>query len=150
MRASRGPDILGCHLSWRDQAGSRGDDERFVGSHQRIAHRLDGALVDLSVLRESREIVDEGKMDGAICLLRAFPQAIEILKGTAMDLGAQSLERFGIGIGAGKAEHGVPARDQFLGCGVTDESGRAGDEYPHETHSCSDERDVATLRIRVK
>ena len=95
-------------------------------------HGIDGVFIDLSVLREFREIVNESKMDGAIRFLRAFAQAVEIFKGTAMDFSAQCLKRLCIIVGAGKAEHLVPVRDQFPGCGGADKAGRAGDEYAHE------------------
>ena len=74
-------------------------------------------------------------MDGAICFLGAFAQAVEIVERTAMDFGAQFFQRLGIGVGAGKAKHLVPVGDQFLGGGGADKSGRAGDEYTHEKYS---------------
>jgi hypothetical protein len=52
--------------SWRHKKRARGDDEGLVGAFQNIAHRIDGVFVDLSVLREFREVVDEGEMDGAV------------------------------------------------------------------------------------
>jgi hypothetical protein len=51
------------------------DDERLVRSGQHVAHGIDGALVDLSVLREFRKIVDEGQMDCAIRFFGAFAKA---------------------------------------------------------------------------
>ena len=66
---------------------------------------------------------------------RALAQAVEIFKGAAMHLGAQSFQRLGIGVGAGQAEHLMPVRDQFLGGGGADKSGRAGDENTHAQHS---------------
>ena len=74
-------------------------------------------------------------MDGPVRFLRALAEAAEIVKRTAMDLGAQFLERLGIIVRAGKAEHLVPVGDQFLGCGAPDKSGRASDEYAHENDS---------------
>ena len=89
-------------------------------------------------------------MDGAITLRGALAQAVQVLQRTAMNLGAHFLQRLGIGVGAGKTKNFVAARDQFPGCGRADKSGRAGDEYAHESTPCSDGQDIATLRMRVK
>ena len=72
---------------------------------------------------------------GAICFLGALAQAFEILERTAMDFGAQFLERLGVGVGAGKAKHLMTVGDQFLGRSSADKPGRAGNEYTHEKHS---------------
>lgn len=93
MRAGVAPHLFGDYDVWRDEAGSRGDDEGIVGAFQYVAHRFDSAFVDLPVLREFREIVDEGEMDHAVGFLCAALEAVEILQRAAMNYRTQFLEQ---------------------------------------------------------
>src|ERR1700722_3364243 len=74
------PYIFGSRDARRNEGCSRSDDEGLVRTDQCIAHRFYGAFVDLSVLRELREIMDEGAMDRAVALLRAALEAVEIFE----------------------------------------------------------------------
>ena len=75
-------------------------------------------------------------MDGAVGLLGAALEAFEVFERAAMNIRAQLLERLGIGVGAGEAQHLVPVGDQLLRGGRADKSGRAGDEYTHGILLC--------------
>ncbi len=67
------------------------------------AERLDGASVDLAVLRELREVVDKGRVNDGIRLGRSAAQALEIFERTALDVGARRGKRLGTNpIGRGR------------------------------------------------
>ena len=135
MRAGIASHIFVDHHTRRDEARSRGDDERLVRACQHIAHCFDGGLVDRAILREFREIMDEGQMDHAVCLPCAALQAFEVLQRAAMNFRAQFLEYPDVLFRAREADDLMPVCDQFF-CGFdADKSGGAGDEYAHEKHS---------------
>ena len=88
--------------------------------------------VDPAVLREFREIVDEGEMNHTVRILRGGLKTVEILQRAPMDLGAHLLERFCVCIGARKAHNLMTIGEQFFRRRGADESGRAGHENAHE------------------
>jgi len=115
----------------RDQQRAGCDNEGLVRAFQHLAHGVDGVLVDLPILREFREIMNEGQMDGAVRFRSPLAQAVQIIERTVMYLGAQFLQRLHIGIGAGKTQHLMPIGDQVPGGRRADKSGRAGYKYTH-------------------
>ncbi len=129
------PHLFGDQHARRDETRARGDDERLVGADKHLAHGLDGRLVDGAVLRELREIMDEGQMDHAVGILRAALQAVEVRERAAMDFGAERLQRADVVVRAGEACDLMPVGDELFGGFAADESGGAGDEYAHERES---------------
>lgn len=150
MRTGIAPHIFGDHHTRRDEARSGGDDERLVRAYQHIAHGFDGGLVDRTILREFREIMDEGQMDHAVRVPCAALQAFEVLQRAAMDFRAQFPKRPDVLFRAREADDLMPVCDQFLCSFGADKSGGAGDEYTHDKRSLFRAPGYATLLIRVK
>ena len=57
--------------------------------------------------------MDEREVDDAVGLLRAGAQAVEVVEGAAMDLGAGGGDGFGRGVRTGEAEDLVAGLDQL-------------------------------------
>jgi hypothetical protein len=71
-------------------------------------------------------------MDDAVGRGRRVPQDIEIVEVTAHDLGAESGDGRGRGVGTGQPDHLLSGVEQFAGDGRADPSAGAGDEDCHE------------------
>jgi hypothetical protein len=68
---------------------SRGDEERSIGTRQRLAERLDGAAIRVGGALEvpgEGDVVLEGEVDDAVGRGRGIPQAVEVVEGAAMHL----------------------------------------------------------------
>src|SRR5262249_29885236 len=63
------------------------DDQGALGPGDRGAERLGGAPIRLGGSRVVREVVNEGCVNPAVRSIRSTPQALEVLKRTAMHLG---------------------------------------------------------------
>ena len=83
------PVPFGRHPPRCDPERPGGDDERPVGTRERLAEGLDGAAVRigsaLEVAREG-EVVLEREVDHAVRRGRRVPQAVEVVKGAALHL----------------------------------------------------------------
>ena len=112
-----------------------GDDERPVGTRQRLAECLDGAAIRiggaLEVPRE-RDVVLEREVDHAIRRGRRAPQAVEIIERAAVHLCPGRGEGGGRGIRAGQPDDLMARADELGNDGGADPAGRAGDENTHE------------------
>ncbi len=72
-------------------------------------------------------------MDDAVGRVRSAAQDVKIIKGAALHLrpgGGESLGRF---IGAGQPHHLMAGADELGNDAGTDPTGRAGDEYTHDS-----------------
>ena len=74
----------GAALCQKRKAG--GNDQEAIGAGQRGTESFDGALVNLAVFLEFREVVDEAQVDDAVRSRCSAAQAIEILERPAMYL----------------------------------------------------------------
>ena len=107
-----------------------------VGSRERSAERLDGALVLFAVGREVGEIVVEGAMDHALRPGRTTTQAVRIFEIAAMHLGACRRQCLCAGIRPRQSEHLMPGAEKLRDDGRADETGGASNEYAHGTTLC--------------
>ena len=128
------PVPFGRHAPRRDPERPGGDDERSIGACERLAERLDGAAIRvgraLEVPREG-DVVLEGEVDHAIRRGRCLPQAVEIVKRAALDLGPGGGEGRGRGIRAGEPDDLMARADELGNDGGANPAGRAGDKDTH-------------------
>ena len=76
--------------------------------------------------------MDVGGVDHAVRSGRTAAQALEIVEGASMGLGARGLHGRGRLIRTGQADDVVSRVDQLGYYGGPDESARAGNEYAHD------------------
>ena len=124
-------DILGGDAARPHQQRAGGDDQGFVCPGDGFAQGRDGALVDLAVLRELREVMDEGQMGHAVGLRRPALQAVEVLEVAAKHLRPRCGQRFGAGVRARETQHLVAGLDEVLDGDRADEARCSGDENTH-------------------
>src|SRR6185437_3584011 len=104
--------VFGRDAARREQRDPGGGDQWPVGPGERVCKRLNGALVDLGAVLETREVVDEGGVNDAIRHGGAFAEAIEVLEIAALRLCARRGQRFRAVIRAGEAENLVARVDE--------------------------------------
>lgn len=73
----------------------------------------------------------ERRVDHAVRRVRARPQTVEVVEGTAVHLRPRGRQRRGGPVRAGEAENPVSRVQQFAYDGAADESGGSGDEHTH-------------------
>ena len=116
-------------LGQAERAG--GDEERFVGSGEGVAHGFDGGAVRRARTVEVGEVVHEGEVDDCVAGLGAALQASEVRE-VAFVGGCARLGEAGGGGGApGEAEDLVVVFEQFADGGLADEAGGSRDEDAH-------------------
>ena len=72
------------------------------------------------------------QVDDAVGTRRPRAQAVEVVEGAAMHVGAGTGERGRRRIGTSETDHLVPCGEQLGGDGRSDVAGRTGDEHTHE------------------
>jgi hypothetical protein len=92
---------------------------------------VDRGEVDARRGGEVREVVDVGGVDDPVGRGRGGTQAVEVVEGAAVDLGAGALERCRGPVGAGQPDDLVSGVDELGDDRGTDPSCRSGDEYAH-------------------
>jgi hypothetical protein len=115
----------------RKEAGPGGDDQRTLRAGERGAERLDDTPVRLAVGLESREVVDEGRVNDGIRPGCCTAEAFKVFKIASMHLRSGGEDSVGGSMRAGKTEHLMARINQLPHYGRTDKARRPGDEDTH-------------------
>ena len=113
------------------ESGAGGDHQQLARLEDR-SQCFDGVALVSPVLGElGHVVVAEGEVDHGIHAGCSAPQAVEILEGTAMDLGTRCFQLLCAGFAAGEAAHLIARDDEFLDQFGSDETCCSGYKYPH-------------------
>lgn len=74
----------------------------------------------------------EREVDDAVCRRRSRTQAVQVVEGSAVDLGSRGGHGRGRGVGTGEPEDLMARADELGDDGGADEAGRTGDEHAHD------------------
>ena len=116
----------------RQQQGSRGADERPIGSNERLAHGFDSAQIRLGRAHKVVEVVSEGEVDDTVGRCGGGPQTVEVLEVALLHVDTFRRQGGGGLVGAGQAGDLVPGLQEFVDDGRTDVSTRAGYKDTHD------------------
>src|ERR1700678_503146 len=94
--------LFGCGLTGHSipHSSSGGDDQGTIGSDERGAESLDGALVHLAISHELREVVVEGAVNYAFRFGCSVAQTFEILEIPPMHFRTGGYQSLGPRIGS--------------------------------------------------
>jgi len=131
-------------LSQGGDAGS--DQERAARAGEDVADGL--GRVPFGRVRGGhvRPVVLVGQVDDGLGVVRAGPDAVEVVEVAAADPGTLRLDGSGGRIGPGQAGDLVTCREQFVDHGGTDPTGGSGDEDAHDVVSLLHDVDVSHRR----
>ncbi len=116
----------------RQQQGSRGADERPIGSNERLAHRFDSAQVCLGRAHKVVEVVSEGEVDDTVGRCGGVPQTVEVLEVAPPHVNTLGRQGGGRLVGAGQAGDLVPGLQEFADDSRTDVPTRTGHKDTHD------------------